>query len=72
MIVYVFVTDIHTGEAADAIRTVLQRVSGILKTTVDLEDVDKVLRVVSETEIPAKVIQKEVHSLGYSCREMGD
>ena len=53
------------------LRPHLQQLAGIIQWNVDLQDVDKVLRVVGNN-IPADLIKKSLEQAGHSCEELQD
>lgn len=56
MVVLILATDINTFEKRQAIQTSLDILVGMGNWSIDLGDVDKVLRVVAETDILFSVI----------------
>jgi hypothetical protein len=71
MDILVFKTDIsnrwHTGVA----QKLLSSLQGIIRTTVDVEDIDHVLRVESEN-VPPKHVELLLKLNGYHCEELRD
>jgi len=64
-------TDISTGEEFRRVRNRLLRIYSIRECTIDLEDVDKVVRVVGD-EIKTKTVVNKIKSYGYLCEELPD
>ena len=67
--VLVFKTNIHTLSDKVCISTVLDPVPQIADWNVDLEDIDRVLRIVSDTVNTGEIIAM-VGKAGYHCQEL--
>ncbi len=64
-------TDISTREDFRKLRNRLLRIYSIRECTIDLEDVDKVVRVVGD-EIETNTVVDRIKSYGYLCEELPD
>ena len=69
MDIFIFRTTINTESDREAVASELNTVPGVSRWTVDLEDCDKVLRVVGGE--PA-AIENAVKKHGYVCEELPD
>jgi len=69
MTVLVFKTNIRFKKDVAKVATCLQRDKGINKWNVDLEDIDKVLRVETNS-LTAKGIINSIRRCGYECDEL--
>ena len=67
--VLIFKTNIHTEEDKSRIKEFLNAHSSVEEASVDIEDVDRVLRVVSYYLKPAEVISL-VKENGINCEEL--
>ncbi|WP_374163764.1 hypothetical protein [Arcticibacter sp. MXS-1] len=67
--ILVFSTDLSSPSQVGTVHQVLSEVAGIKKWTVDLQDSDRVLRVVSWT-VSAQHIERLLQSLGFRCLQM--
>ena len=71
MDILIFKTDIanrfHTGLA----QKLLSNLDGVIRSTVDVEDIDHVLRIEAEN-VPPKHIELLLSMGGYYCEEMSD
>jgi len=67
--IHIFKTNIHKIYPDCAINTTLGNHKDIQQWSVDCEDVDRVLRVVSETLQP-EVIIGIINELGHECQEL--
>ncbi|RAW00209.1 hypothetical protein DQQ10_16090 [Pseudochryseolinea flava] len=68
--VLVFKTNLNPSGVED-IAMLLSKDPRIKKWNVDLEDVDRILRVVSNTLTPMEV-QHQINAAGYLCEELPD
>lgn len=71
MEILVFKTDVRNRKHVSALAGHLQQIDGIVKWNVDLQDVDKILRIEC-MRIPAGVIEQRLQSAGYYCQELQD
>ncbi len=69
MEILVFKTDVRSRKKVNALATHLATIKGIIKWNVDLQDVDKVLRIVC-TSIPPALIESNLQKAGYYCEEL--
>ncbi|WP_298758167.1 methyltransferase type 11 [uncultured Psychroserpens sp.] len=70
MNIYIFKTNIETKKEADNIKKMLSSALGIKQFSIDLEDVDKVLRIEAHKILDESKIINEVISGGFSCEEL--
>lgn len=71
MEVLIFKTNVSKQSDVSSLQNLLSRHAHILQVSVDLEDCDKVLRIVGNNPSPTQ-IQLVVSSLGLTCLEMED
>jgi len=69
MEVLIFKTNVSKQSDVSSLQNLLSRHAHILQVSVDLEDCDKVLRIVGNNPSPTQ-IQLVVSSLGLTCLEM--
>ena len=67
--VLVFKTNIQTKDDHDKVKALLDQHNGIEEWSVDTEDIDCVLRIVSETISSMQIIE-QVTAIGYACSEL--
>ena len=65
----IFRTNIGSIEEFDQVKKALSRRNQIEECTIDLWDIDKVLRILSDS-LSVQEIEKEVMSMGYYCKEL--
>lgn len=82
--ILLFVTSILTGHDEEQVGNLLQGRAGILQWTVDREDCDRVLRIVTDNnpdsntggdplgKLQAKDIEAILHTAGFFCKELID
>ncbi len=75
--VLVFKTNIQNEFQRSYVQIIMNSVYGVHDCTVDLEDVDKVLRVeidcdMIEDTVNENFIMEKINSLGFSCRVLED
>jgi hypothetical protein len=71
MEILVFKTDVRSRKRVTSLAPHLENMKGITKWNVDLQDVDKVLRVECASISP-DTIEKIVRQAGYYCKELTD
>lgn len=71
MEVLIFKTNVSKQSEVSSLQNLLNRFAHIIQVSVDLEDCDKVLRIVGNNPSPTQ-IQLLVSSLGLNCSEMED
>ena len=71
MDILIFKTDISNRWHVSALRQIFSQLQGIKRYTVDVEDIDHVLRVEAQT-VQAPQIQGLLSQAGYYCEEMTD
>lgn len=69
--VYVFQTDISSASLFDVIMSLFNSHPHIIQWSVDIEDIDNVLRVISNMEIEQEII-KMVEGSGFECNPLPD
>ena len=69
--ILIFKTNILNEDDFNLIKSSLAKVSHFRECTVDFEDEDKVLRLVSNT-LTVDRVEREVDNLGFFCKEMKD
>lgn len=67
----IFRTNINTKQEFMNVRSALQKKFVIKDSTIDLDDQDKVLRVITVQDQP-QIIADEVKKLDYFCEELED
>lgn len=67
--VFVFKTNIQNEFDKLRVKSVLDASQKVLKWNVDMDDVDKVLRVVSDTLTPEQIISV-IDYVGFECAEL--
>jgi hypothetical protein len=67
----IFKTSINTHHDFLTVRSAMERRFVIEESTIDLEDHDKVLRVISNQNQP-QIIADEIKKLGFLCEELED
>jgi hypothetical protein len=67
--IHVFRTNVRSHEDKHRLGHYFSTVPGIIEWSVDLEDVDCVLRVVSHSMLPADIIAS-ANDLGFECAEL--
>jgi len=75
--VLVFKTNIQNEFQRSYVQIILNSVYGVHDCTVDLEDIDKVLRVeincdMTQDTVDENFIMEKINSLGFSCRVLED
>ncbi|MCD2260031.1 hypothetical protein [Psychroserpens luteolus] len=70
MNIYIFKTNIETKKEADNIKKMLSSALGIRQFSIDLEDIDKVLRIEAHKNLDESKIINKVISGGFSCEEL--
>lgn len=68
--VYVFKTNIKSNSELNIVKPLLNHHPSIIKWSVDMEDVDNVLRVEAEKNLNLNDIIDEVNSKGLCCEEL--
>ncbi|WP_027419566.1 hypothetical protein [Crocinitomix catalasitica] len=68
--VLVFKTNIENDEKLNQLKPIFDNQQSILQWTVDIEDVDKVLRLETKASISEKKIIKLMSQIGINCKVM--
>ena len=71
MQILVFKTDVRNRKKVTAVAPYLENIKGIIKWNIDLQDVDRVLRVEC-TSTSAGIIENSLQQAGYYCKELTD
>ncbi|MEP6748147.1 MAG: hypothetical protein ABJB86_10500 [Bacteroidota bacterium] len=71
MEILVFKTDVRSRKHITALAPHLEKMNGIIKWNVDLQDIDKVLRIECNKITPA-IIEHSLQRAGYYCKELSD
>lgn len=67
----IFKTNIDSIEDFNEVKKVLSKKNNIEECTIDLEDSDKVLRILSDS-LSVPEVEKTVMGIGYFCKELED
>jgi len=65
----IFKTNIESKEDFDKIKNALSNKKQFAECTIDLDDVDKVLRILSD-KLTVPDVEEEVVEMGFYCKEM--
>ncbi len=65
----IFKTNIGSNEEFDEVKKELSKRNKPKECTIDLDDIDKVLRILSDS-LSVPEIEKDVMSMGYYCKEL--
>jgi hypothetical protein len=71
MDILVFVTNVADLKAVSKVKPLLTAMSAIKDWNIDLDDCDRVLRIVSKNLSPRK-IESTLQTAGFDCYELGD
>jgi hypothetical protein len=71
MDILVFKTNLRSRKRVSALAPHLENMKGIVRWNVDLQDIDKVLRIECAS-ISARAIEKNLQQAGYFCEELSD
>ncbi|MGV3765731.1 MAG: hypothetical protein ACO1NW_06365 [Chitinophagaceae bacterium] len=72
MEILVFKTDIHNDTEVEAISPILETLPMVSRWNVDLQDVDKILRIESKETACARNIESVLQKAGFYCEELPD
>lgn len=67
----IFKTNIKTDKDFLRIRSILSETKKIKECTIDLDDADRVMRILSDS-LTVTEVENELASLGYYCKELED
>lgn len=70
MNVLVYKTNVHTRHQLNYIQSVLKRFKDIKQWSIDMQDIDKVLRIVISNGVSEVEILNAVKSIGINCEEL--
>ena len=68
--IHIFKTNIKTKQEVNVIKTLLNSYLEIMKFSIDLEDIDKVLRIEADKSLNKKFIIENIKSKGFICEEL--
>ncbi len=69
MTALIFKTNINSVEKFNMVQHVLYRTPNIYECTIDLEDIDRVLRILAD-DLTTGDVEKEINNLGFFCKEL--
>ena len=72
MNLFIFKTDVATNAKVESLKGFLQDNPIIRKWSVDLEDVDKVLKIETTVDLKEKEIISQLASAGFNCETLPD
>ena len=72
MVVLIFQTDIKSKGKVKSIKPILNRHSDIIKWSVDLEDIDNILRIEATTELKEKEVIDIIKEKGFYIQPLLD
>ncbi|AZJ32987.1 MULTISPECIES: hypothetical protein [Tenacibaculum] len=72
MKLFIYGTDIDTKKKEDSIRQLFNKDNNIINISIDLEDVDNVLRIEATDIITEADIINKVKEKGFNCMELAD
>ena len=70
--VFVFKTNVSSNYDVTKVNSILSRFPQIKRSTIDLRDVDKVLRIEYGNNLEMELIVNKINQLGYYCEELPD
>ena len=71
MNILIFKTNINSAGEFDFVKTQLAKNRSVFDCTIDLDDRDKILRVISE-RLSVRQVEKKIGLLGFYCKELED
>ncbi len=69
MQILVFKTNVRSRKRVDALKPHLENIQGIIKWNIDLQNIDRVLRVECAST-PPDIIASRLQQAGYYCEEL--
>lgn len=69
---HIFCTNINSKEQLDSLKPCLNNHNNILRWSIDLEDIDAVLKVITTNNLKEHEIIHLLDSEGYQCKVMTD
>ncbi len=72
MYILVFHTNLRDPFEVQQLKPALEPMPGLIRWSVDLDDCDRVLRVVSMHAVKPLRIQERIKAAGFLCEEMSD
>ncbi len=70
--VLIFKTNVNSKYDVAKVNLLLSNLPQIKRSSIDLHDVDKVLRIECKNNIEQELIVNRIEQLGYSCEELKD
>ncbi len=70
--VFIFKTNVNSNYDVTIVNSILSKFPQVKRSTIDLRDVDKVLRVEYGNNIEMELIVNKINQLGYYCEELPD
>lgn len=70
MHILVFLTNLNDRQQVQKLKPVLESMPGLVRWSVDLEDCDRVLRVVMMHSIQPVAVLEKIRAYGVECEEM--
>jgi len=72
MDILVFVTNVANSKAVSKIKPLLTAMPAIEDWNVDLDDCDRILRIVSNDYLCPRKVESALQTAGFDCYELGD
>ncbi|WP_075340522.1 hypothetical protein [Tenacibaculum agarivorans] len=72
MKLFIFKTDIDTPAKVDSINSIFNNNNNIIDVSIDLEDIDNVLRIEAEDTVSKTYLTHQVINKGFNCEELAD
>lgn len=69
--VHIFATSIYSDNDVEQVGRLLSQLPSVLRWNIDLDDIDKILRIESQSDTIQEIIH-QLHSNGYHCQELQD
>ena len=70
--VLIFKTNVSSNYDVTIVNSLLSKFPQIKRSTIDLLDVDKVLRIECMNNLELEIISNKIKQLGFSCEELPD
>lgn len=65
----IFKTNIESDKEFKVVKKILSEKNNIRECTIDLEDVDRVLRILSDS-LTVQEVEQEILNMGFYCKEL--
>ncbi|CAL2080212.1 hypothetical protein [Tenacibaculum sp. 190524A02b] len=72
MKLFIFKSDVNTDQKAQSVQEIFNRDKSIIDISIDLEDVDCVLRIEADDTINETYILSKIEKIGFKCIELVD